>query len=76
MSKIKSILAATFLTLVFAVPALAGNIGSPGYTPPPPPPDSCETIDSTSSTAPGEIGAPELEYPVLVDILMAVLSLI
>jgi len=61
MSKMKSTLAATFLTLVLAVPALAGNIGTPGATPPPPPPPpECETISP--------IG--------LIDILLAVLSLI
>ncbi len=38
MSKMKSTLAATFLTLVLAVPALAGDIGGPAGTPPPPSP--------------------------------------
>ena len=43
MSKIKTTLAATFLTVVLTVPALAGNIGSPGATPPPPQPPAVET---------------------------------
>jgi hypothetical protein len=76
MSKLKSTLAATFLTLVLAVPALAGNIGTPGSTPPPPPPDPCETIDSTGSSAPGDEGSLELISSELVDVLIAVLSLI
>jgi len=63
MSKMKSTVAAAFLTLVLAVPALAGNIGSPGYVPPPPPPN-------------GNIGSPGSPVPELVEILIAVLSLI
>jgi hypothetical protein len=75
MSKMKSTLAATFLTLVLTVPALAGQIGSPGATPPPPPAsDSCETIDSTGST--GDMESSGLISPEFVDILLAVLSLI
>jgi hypothetical protein len=63
MSKMKSKLAATFLTLVLTVPAVAGNIGTPGGTPPPPPPTECVSDVSASS-------------PVLVNILIALLSLI
>ena len=68
MSKIKSNLAATLLTLVLTVPALAGNIGSPGCTEPPPPPPS--------STTSGNIGSPGSPAHALVDLLIAVLSLI
>jgi hypothetical protein len=75
MSKLKSTLTATFLTLVLAVPALAGNIGTPGYTPPPPPPPATEITSSPTSSACGEMGTPGLSSTVLVDILMAVLSL-
>ena len=67
MSKIKSTVAATFLTVVLAVPALAGNIGSPGYVPPPPPP---------SEPTCGNIGSPGSPVPELIDFLIAVLSLI
>jgi hypothetical protein len=67
MSKIKSNLAATVLTLLLTVPALAGNIGSPGCTEPPPPPPS---------TTSGNIGSPGSPAPALVDFLIAVLSLI
>ena len=73
MSKMKSTLAATFLTLVLTVPALAGQIGTPGATPPPPPPPATETC-SAGSLVPGETDTPGLVS--LVDILMAVLSLI
>lgn len=74
MTKMKSTLTATFLTLVLAVPALAGNIGTPGYVPPPPPPpDPCET---SSSPAPGGTGSLELSSSELIEILIAVLSLI
>jgi len=61
MSKMKSTLAATVITLILTVPALAGNIGTPGCTPPPP--TACESVVSASSTG-------------LVNILIAVLSLI
>ena len=40
MSKTKSTLAATFLTLVLAVPSWAGIMDSPGGSLPPPPPPS------------------------------------
>lgn len=72
MSKMKSTMAATFLTLVLAVPTLGGVIGTPGATPPPPPP-ATETC-SAGSLVPGETDTPGLVS--LVDILMAVLSLI
>ncbi len=77
MSEMKSTLAATFLTLVLAFPTLGGVIGSPGGTPPPPPPPPVtETTSSPSSIVPGETGTPGLVTYSLVDILMAVLSLI
>jgi hypothetical protein len=76
MTKMKSTLTATFLTLVLAVPALAGNIGTPGGTPPPPPPPACEETNSPSSPASGEMGTLRLSSPTLIDILIAVLSLI
>ncbi|MCM3902095.1 MAG: hypothetical protein ND866_10345 [Pyrinomonadaceae bacterium] len=77
MSRMKSTLAATLLTLVLAVPALAGNIGSPGGTPPPPapPPSTCGNIGSPGSAALGNLVSPGLN-PTLVEILLAVLSLI
>lgn len=62
MSKMKSTLAATFLTLILIVPALAGQIGTPGLTiPPPPPPD-----------ATGQIGTPGCA----VNLYLALLSLV
>ena len=67
MSKMKSTLAATLLALVFAFPALAGSIGSPGGSPPPPPPPP--TVEEG-----GSIGSPG--SPVLVDILLALLGLL
>ncbi len=62
MSKMKSTLAATFLSLILTVPALAGVIGTPGATPPPPPPP----------TAPGNISSPGFA----VNIYLALLSLV
>jgi hypothetical protein len=76
MTKMKSTLAATFLTAVLSLPAMAGNIGTPGYTPPPPPPASCQTVDSTSSPATEDMDFLELSSAGLVDILIAVLSLV
>jgi hypothetical protein len=76
MTKMKSTLTATFLTLVLAVPALAGNIGTPGGTPPPPPPPACEETTSPSSPTFGGMDTLGLSSPGLIDILMAVLSLI
>jgi len=77
MSKIKSTLAATLLALVFAFPAAAGNIGSPAEFPPPPPPPANEggNIGSPASPVPGDVSSAGLSSPVLVDILIAVLSL-
>jgi hypothetical protein len=63
MSNMKSKLAATLLTLILTVPALAGNIGTPGCTPPPPPPPPA-CVSDVSASLPG-----------LVNILIAVLSL-
>ncbi len=73
MTKMKATLAASFLTLALSIPALAGNIGTPGVTdpPPPPPPTTCGNIGSPGSPALGNISTPGL-----VDILIAVLSLI
>ena len=71
MSRTNSTLAATLLTLVLAVPGLAGNIGSPGGSPPPPPPIPEANVGSPGLLAPGELG---LEFR-LIDILLAVLSL-
>lgn len=62
MSKMKSTLAATFLTLVLTIPALAGVIGSPGGTPPPPPPPDTS----------GNISTPDFA----VNIYLALLSLV
>ena len=70
MSKMKSNLAATLLTLVFAVPGLAGNIGSPGSSPPPPPPPT------TSVATPGDMDSQLLNSPELVDILLSMLWLL
>ena len=61
MSKMKSTLAATLLTLVLAVPALAGNIGSPGGTPPPPAPPPTSRMRKHRFawlTSAGELGSP------------------
>lgn len=77
MSKLKSTLAATLLTLVLAFPALGGVIGSPGGTPPPPPPPPiAETTCSPGSLVPGETNTSGLVTTSLIDILMAALSLI
>jgi hypothetical protein len=72
MSKMKPTLAATFLTLILTVPALAGQIGSPGYTPPPPPPPEPALCESSSS----DMDSTALISTELFDILVAVLSLI
>jgi hypothetical protein len=74
MSKMKSTLAATLLTLVFAFPTLGGNIGSPGSTPPPPPPSS-EEGGNPGAEAPADMSSAALSSPVIVDILIALLSL-
>jgi hypothetical protein len=75
MSKTKSTLAATLLTLVLAVPSLAGVIGSPASTPPPPPP----TVEGSGITGSSGLQAPqsspELSSQMLIDILIAALSL-
>ena len=76
MSKMKSTLAATFLTVILAVPALGGVIGSPGGSPPPPPPPVADATTSAGPAISGEMGTPGLVSRSLVDILMAVLSLI
>lgn len=78
MSKIKSIPAAILLTLVLAVPALAGNIGSPGSIQPPPLPPlpASENIGSPGSPLPWNIDIPGTSSPGLVDLLIAVLSLV
>lgn len=73
MSKMKSTLAATFLSLVLAVPALGGVIGSPGYVPPPPPPAEEATCDSSSPDSSEPVG---LISPELIDVLIALLYLI
>ena len=72
MSKIKTTLATTFLTVVLTVPALAGNIGSPGATPPPPPPPAVEQ----TTGVPGEPDSGDLCSPELINLLIAVLSFI
>lgn len=76
MSKMKPTMAATLLTLVLAIPVLAGNIGSPGGTPPPPPPPP--TIENMCPATPptqGASGSAEMRSR-LVDIVIAVLSMI
>ena len=60
MSKIKTTLAATFLTVVLTVPALAGNIGSPGATPPPPQPPAVETTGLPGEPDSGNLCSPGL----------------
>ncbi|MBA3355898.1 MAG: hypothetical protein H0U18_08160 [Pyrinomonadaceae bacterium] len=60
MSKMKSTLAATFLTLILIVPALAGQIGTPGIPPPPPPAEQ------------GQIGTPGCA----INLYLALLSLV
>jgi hypothetical protein len=35
---------------LFAAPALAGDVNTPGKTPPPPPCETCSTESSTAST--------------------------
>jgi hypothetical protein len=72
--KVKSTLAATLLTLVFAVPSLGGNIGSPGGTPPPP--TTVGNIGSPGSSMSTDISSAELDSSELVNILIAMLSLI
>ena len=69
MSKMKSTLAATFLTLVLTVPAFPGNIETSGGTPPPPPPP---TVESGNNPPPDPSGL----NSTLVDILLAVLRLL
>jgi hypothetical protein len=72
MSKIKTTLATTFLTVVLTVPALAGNIGSPGAIPPPPPqPAPEETIGLPDGADSGNLCSPEF-----INLLMTVLSFI
>lgn len=63
MSKMKSTLATTFLTLVLTVPALAGNIGSPGVNEPPPPPPA----------ALGNIGSPGFAVHIYLTLLSLVI---
>jgi hypothetical protein len=81
MSKMKSTLAAMSLTLVLAVPALAGNIGTPGGTPPPPPPPTVNGNIGTPGAIPPPPPEPTSEGPctpgseLLIDILIAVFSL-
>lgn len=70
--KIKTTLAATFLTVVLTVPALAGNIGSPGATPPPPPPPAVEEPIGL----PGGPDSGDLCSPELINLLITVLSFI
>ena len=75
MSRMKSKLAATLLTLAFAMPVSAGNIGSPGgSTPPPPPPLPEGTVVNASAQTPEALGSLGLESS-LIDILLAVISL-
>jgi hypothetical protein len=81
MSKMKSPLAAILLTLVFAFPTVGGNIGSPGGSgPPPPPPTSDGELGSTGQPQPidlaGNAGPQGLSSPLIVDILMALLSVL
>lgn len=80
MSRIKSTLGATFLTLILAVPALAGNIGTPGGTPPPPPPPTTSGNIGTPGGIPPPPPPPTtsgiISTPGLIDILIAMLSLI
>lgn len=78
MSKMKSALAATFLTLALVAPGLAGNIGSPGYTPPPPPPPETTTgnIGSPGFPEPGDVVSSELTSPEIINILIALMSLL
>lgn len=78
MSKMKSTLAATVLTLVLTAPALAGNIGTPGATPPPPPPPPAAesgNIGTPGSPTLGNMSSAASSSPTLVDILIAVFSL-
>ena len=77
MSKTKSTLAATFLTLVLAVPSLAGIIGTPTNSdPPPPPPPLIEGGANTTGLPQAQVpGNAEPSSQMLVDILLAVLSL-
>jgi hypothetical protein len=75
MSKMKSTLAVTLLTLVFALPGLGGNAGTPGGTPPPPPPPVEGSEGSPTSQGPGNMDPIGAISPLtLVDILLAVLS--
>ena len=77
MSKMKSTLAATLLTLVFAFPTVGGNIGSPGGSPPPPPPTSDGgELGSQAQPQPLDVSGNTLSSPMVVDLLIALLSLI
>ncbi|MCM3873889.1 MAG: hypothetical protein ND895_24635 [Pyrinomonadaceae bacterium] len=78
MSKMKSTLAATVLTLVLAVPTFAGVIQTPGGTPPPPPPPTTEEEGGTPGTPSSQSAQAlnsDLSSEMLIDILIAVLSL-
>jgi hypothetical protein len=77
MSKMKSTLAATLLTLVFAFPTVGGIINSPGSTPPPPPPTSTQDggTGSPGSQLSNDLNSDDLSSAVIVDILTAVLAM-
>jgi hypothetical protein len=72
MKSLKAICTATLLVLILSVPALAGEIGSPGApSPSPAPPCSTDSSACPSDANPGEIGSPGLA-----DLLLALASLI
>ena len=48
MKTLKAICTTTILTLCLAISVAAGEISSPGYTPPPPPPDAQCTDESNA----------------------------
>ena len=66
MKNVKSMFAAITLGLILSCSAYAGDVNTPGFTPPPPPP----TVENSETTAPGEINTPGLT----IEILLAALS--
>jgi hypothetical protein len=75
MKAFKAICSATVLALAFSVPTYAGDILTPGCTPPPPPPPSASAPGEISSYGVESTSPGVAETPGLIDLLWAIVSI-
>ncbi|HEY6804562.1 MAG TPA: hypothetical protein VI306_13390 [Pyrinomonadaceae bacterium] len=74
MRKLRNLVCATLLTVVFTASAFAGDMQTPGKTdPPPPPPDGLHFSLPGETGTPGQSDEPNCGTDVLTDLLIEAL---